>query len=74
MTVDGTSASAPIVAAIIAVANAARLALGLPVLGFINPVLYAAATSSPNIFNDIDCAGCVNNVGDSTSERLCGVH
>lgn len=68
---DGTSASAPIFAAIIAVANAARIALGLPVLGFVNPLIYSAAVSSPRIFNDIDCAGCVNNMGDSTSEAAC---
>ena len=51
--VDGTSCSAPIFAAVIALANAARLAAGLPVLGFMNPALYAIAVSTPGAFHDI---------------------
>ncbi|KAI0479954.1 subtilisin-like protein [Xylaria cf. heliscus] len=41
MTVDGTSASAPAFAAVVALLNNARLAAGLPPLGFLNPWLYA---------------------------------
>ena len=39
--VDGTSASCPTVAAIIALVNDALVAAGKPVLGFLNPWLYA---------------------------------
>lgn len=38
--VDGTSASAPIFAAIVALLNDARLAQGKPPLGFLNPWIY----------------------------------
>lgn len=64
--VDGTSASAPIIAAFLAAVNAARIANGKPVLGFVNPAIYAAAASVPGVFTDINCPGCVNNAGDST--------
>jgi len=46
---SGTSASAPVVAGIIALLNAARRTKGLPPLGFLNPWLYA----NPNVFTDI---------------------
>jgi tripeptidyl-peptidase-1 len=39
--VDGTSASAPIFAAIVALLNDALLAQGKPTLGFLNPWLYS---------------------------------
>ena len=64
--VDGTSASAPIIAAYLAAVNAARIENGKPVLGFVNPAIYAAAASVPGVFTDINCTGCVNNAGDST--------
>lgn len=38
--VGGTSASAPVVAGMISLFNAARLAIGKPPLGWINPTLY----------------------------------
>lgn len=41
ISVGGTSASAPTVASIVALLNAARKEKGLPVLGFINPWLYS---------------------------------
>jgi len=47
--VYGTSASAPVVAGIIARLNEARLKAGKPVLGFLNPFLYA----NPDAFNDV---------------------
>ncbi|KAF9972599.1 hypothetical protein BGZ73_004275 [Actinomortierella ambigua] len=47
--VDGTSASAPIFASIVAMINDRRFSSGKPALGFLNPFLY----SHPNIFNDI---------------------
>ncbi|KAK3345588.1 peptidase S8/S53 domain-containing protein [Neurospora tetraspora] len=52
--VSGTSASAPAFAGVVALLNAARKSRGLPSLGFINPLLYAA----PSAFTDIvDGAG-----------------
>ncbi|KAJ6573476.1 subtilisin-like protein [Mycena vulgaris] len=47
--VAGTSCSSPIFAAIIALLNDERLNAGRPVLGFLNPWLYA----NPGAFNDI---------------------
>ena len=44
--VEGTSASAPVFAGIVALLNAARLSNGLPGLGFLNPWLYGAANQS----------------------------
>ena len=40
---DGTSASAPVAAGMVALVNAARATRGLPSLGFLNPALYALA-------------------------------
>ena len=58
--VDGTSASAPIFAAILALANSALYAQGLPPVGLVNPTLYAIAAATPTAFNDVNCRGCVN--------------
>jgi len=51
--VDGTSAATPVVAGLIANLNAARLKAGKPVLGFVNPLLYALAAADPKAFNDV---------------------
>lgn len=48
----GTSAAAPVVAAIIALLNDARLRAGKPAMGFINPFLYGVA-SAAEALNDI---------------------
>lgn len=48
-TIDGTSASAPTFASIVALLNNERLAAGQPALGFLNPLLY----SNTSVFNDI---------------------
>jgi len=48
---SGTSASAPLFAAMISLVNSNRLAAGLGAVGFINPTLYAA--TSKKLFNDI---------------------
>ncbi len=42
--VSGTSASAPVVAGIISLANAVRAAAGQPTLGFLNPFLYSKSS------------------------------
>ncbi|KAK6974922.1 family S53 protease-like protein [Favolaschia claudopus] len=47
--VGGTSASSPAVAGIVSLINDQLLAMGKPVLGFLNPFLYA----NPSAFNDI---------------------
>ena len=49
MPVAGTSCASPIFAGMIALLNDIRLEAGKPVLGFLNPLLYA----NPDIFNDI---------------------
>jgi subtilase family serine protease len=50
MAVDGTSASAPTIGALIARLNALRVAHHQPVLGFANPALYAAAAVCEDCF------------------------
>lgn len=50
---SGTSASAPVMAAMITLWNDMRLAYSMPPLGFINPFLYAVAAAHPEAFNDI---------------------
>ncbi|KAL8292832.1 hypothetical protein RQP46_000526 [Phenoliferia psychrophenolica] len=48
---DGTSASTPVVAAVITLINDARIAAGKRPVGFINPALYS--TAFKDAFNDI---------------------
>lgn len=50
MAIDGTSASAPTVGALIARLNALRILHRQPVLGFANPALYAAAAVCEECF------------------------
>jgi tripeptidyl-peptidase-1 len=50
--VDGTSASAPTFAAIVALLNDALLAVGRPVLGFLNPLIWEAGANGQG-FTDI---------------------
>lgn len=57
LSVDGTSASTPVTAGIIALINDARLNNNQSPLGFINPSLYAMAASN---FNDVTFG---NNTG-----------
>jgi len=52
LTVDGTSASAPVVAGMVSLINALLISQGKPTVGFLNPLLYRAA-SSANVFRDI---------------------
>ncbi|KAJ7056979.1 subtilisin-like protein [Mycena amicta] len=59
--VGGTSASSPTVAAMVALVNDQLLAAGKPVLGFLNPFLYA----NPSVFNDITMG---HNSGFACSE------
>lgn len=50
---DGTSASAPSFAGMVALYNDLRTARGMPVLGFLNPALYLAARTNPQSFRNI---------------------
>lgn len=51
--VVGTSGSAPVVAGLVALANANRIAAGKPVLGPLNALLYKLAASHPDAFQDV---------------------
>jgi len=57
---NGTSAATPVVAALMALLNDYRLSVGLPTLGFLNPLLYKKGFSG---FNDITKGG---NIGCGT--------
>jgi hypothetical protein len=51
--VDGTSASAPVFAALVSLLNSATIARGSPPLGFLNPLLYYAASAAPGSLYDV---------------------
>ncbi|EGC34780.1 hypothetical protein DICPUDRAFT_152956 [Dictyostelium purpureum] len=53
LSVDGTSASAPIFAGMITILNDIRLNAGLPALGFINPLFYQIYREHPEAFYDV---------------------
>lgn len=56
--VGGTSASAPVIASIIALLNNARLASGMPVMGFLNPWIYQVGYQGLNDIVDGGSEGC----------------
>lgn len=51
--VSGTSASTPLVAAMVARLNEERLEQGMPPLGFLNPLIYKLGSEHPEVFNDV---------------------
>jgi len=51
--IDGTSASTPIFAGIVSLLNDARISRGKKPLGFLNPILYKIASTTPEAFNDV---------------------
>ncbi|MCJ1403533.1 hypothetical protein MMC11_006756 [Xylographa trunciseda] len=67
----GTSAAAPVFAAIIALVNDARLRAGKPALGFLNPFLYGAGLPG---LTDITAGGSVgcNGVNGQTGAAIPG--
>ncbi|KAE8378043.1 peptidase S8/S53 domain-containing protein [Aspergillus bertholletiae] len=70
-TSGGTSAAAPVFAALVGMLNDARLRAGKPVLGFLNPLLYSGAL---NDFTDITAGssiGC-NGVNPQTGKTIPG--
>jgi len=52
-TVDGTSASGPVLGGLVGLLNDARLNAGMPPLGLLNPFLYYAKSVSPSAFRDV---------------------
>ncbi|KAI0470504.1 tripeptidyl-peptidase 1 [Xylariaceae sp. FL0804] len=65
---DGTSASTPVFASMVALLNDLRLRQGKPVLGFLNPILYSDGVKG--LFTDVSdgltttgCANATYNVG-----------
>lgn len=54
----GTSAAAPVVAALFALLNDARFRAGLPALGFVNPFLYARGFAGLNDITTGAAVGC----------------
>jgi tripeptidyl-peptidase-1 len=50
---SGTSASAPVFAAMVTLWNDMRFAYGKPPMGFVAPFLYSAYATSPAAFQDI---------------------
>jgi len=63
-TVDGTSASTPVTAALVALINSARFTAGKGPIGFWAPVAYALFAKDPTSFIDI-------TVGDNKSTESC---
>jgi len=51
--VDGTSCSAPIFAGVVTLLNDIRLQNGQNPLGYLNPLFYEIAASTPNAFRDV---------------------
>jgi tripeptidyl-peptidase-1 len=60
--VEGTSAASPTFAAIVALLNDARLRAGLPVLGFLNPMIYSQGYKA---LNDITTGGSIGCNGQA---------
>ncbi|KAF7188391.1 Tripeptidyl-peptidase SED2 [Pseudocercospora fuligena] len=57
--ISGTSASAPVVAGVMALLNAQRLKAGKPTLGFLNPWLYSSGYQGLTDIVDGHSSGCV---------------
>ena len=64
--VDGTSASSPVWAGLIALWNDFEIKSGRPTLGFINPLIYQAFATDPTNFYDIK-----NGNNKCTESRCC---
>ena len=68
MTVGGTSAAAPLVAAGIAQANQAAAKRGQRPLGFLNPLIYRLAATKPRVLSDVTVG--TNDVGTTIQPPL----
>ncbi|EME83341.1 uncharacterized protein MYCFIDRAFT_52295 [Pseudocercospora fijiensis CIRAD86] len=69
--ISGTSASAPVVAGVVALLNAQRLKAGKPTLGFLNPWLYSSGYQGLTDIVDGRSSGCT---GESRSSHLPTAH
>ncbi|CAD6448939.1 4ee354d2-c29f-48b7-a952-24051e52d9f8 [Sclerotinia trifoliorum] len=67
----GTSAAAPVVAAILGLLNDARFKAGKSALGFVNPLLYLLGTSALNDITGGGSIGC-NGVNGQTGAKIPG--
>eukprot|EP00026_Physarum_polycephalum_P004295 Phypoly_transcript_04313.p1 GENE.Phypoly_transcript_04313~~Phypoly_transcript_04313.p1 ORF type:complete len:710 (+),score=100.16 Phypoly_transcript_04313:49-2178(+) len=67
MTIDGTSASAPVFAGFVSLLNDIRHSAKRPPLGFLNPILYQIARDHPGAYNDV----VVGNNRCGTNEDEC---
>lgn len=65
----GTSAAAPVVAAILGLLNDARFKAGKSALGFVNPLLYLLGTSALNDITGGGSVGC-NGVNGQTGAKI----
>ncbi|TLD19694.1 hypothetical protein PspLS_09600 [Pyricularia sp. CBS 133598] len=65
--VKGTSASTPVIASMIALLNDIRLKKGMPVLGFLNPLLYSSEVAQGG-FTDIT-EGVVNGCSSAKAQQ-----
>ena len=61
-TVDGTSASGPVMAGLASLWNDFRLRAGMPPMGLLNPFLYKSAAADSSAFMDVTVG--TNNDGD----------
>jgi len=68
---SGTSASAPVFAAMVTLANSARMDSGKAPLGFLNQILYQAFASNPSIFRDITVGENNCAAGDPGQQVCC---
>nr|CCA14626.1 tripeptidylpeptidase putative [Albugo laibachii Nc14] len=65
---DGTSASTPVVAAMITLLNDIRLNSGMQPLGFLNPLIYHLHHQAPSAFQDVVIG---NNGADGKGRTIC---
>jgi subtilase family serine protease len=70
--VDGTSASSPTFASIIALLNSARLSTGLTTLGFLNPFLYGAGVAGLNDITVGKSTGCSGQIPGANFPAVAG--
>eukprot|EP00003_Mantamonas_plastica_P028381 TRINITY_DN6409_c2_g1_i2.p1 TRINITY_DN6409_c2_g1~~TRINITY_DN6409_c2_g1_i2.p1 ORF type:complete len:695 (-),score=174.05 TRINITY_DN6409_c2_g1_i2:491-2575(-) len=66
--IDGTSASTPLVASMVALLNDARLNTNAPPMGFMNPWLYTIAAKTPTAFFDVTVG---NNRCSAFADHCC---
>eukprot|EP01033_Poteriospumella_lacustris_P011452 gene11452-8148_t len=71
---SGTSASAPVFAAMVTLWNDIRLANNMPPMGFIAPFLYAIAEKNPEAFHDIVTGNNACGAGHSIETVNCCEH